>query len=69
MIGSCRDCKHWNGDTVTWMPLGSRPCGIIHPRSEHGMAALDNPSFSSEDAVMYTAPNFGCVLFEVKDPK
>lgn len=68
-MNRCKACEHWAGDEVSWMPLGSRPCGVIHPRADHGLAALDNPSFASEDAVLYTAPDFGCALWSAKSPQ
>lgn len=38
------------------------------PISYTEFVKLENPVYAGEDAVLWTAPDFGCVLFEAKAP-
>ena len=62
----CKNCKHWGDTTPLWIPDYHGACLRITPRSGDP-ALIDNQGFASEDAVLYTAPDFGCVLFENKE--
>ncbi len=64
IVGNCRDCIHWSNDTPSWIEKGHKMCFRITPQNESALVKLDNPSFAGENAVLYTAAEFGCVLFE-----
>lgn len=66
MERACKNCKHWGDETVSWMPSGMKRCEAINPDAGH-LACIDNPSFATEDATLFTDPMFSCALFLPKD--
>ena len=73
-MGNCKGCRHWaladddRGKAPSWVEPDQQRCFRIVPQADDSsLVKLDNPSFAGENAVLWTAPMFGCVLFEAKE--
>lgn len=78
VVGLCKDCKHWGeepqrGYGYPHMSDDGRRhlCTLINSKAipsvcELPQVGLDSGDYASSDAQLWTAPDFGCVLFEAK---
>lgn len=80
-MGNCKDCKHWDNGGAQRLASGDESGGSYFKESVEGnpgkglCGALlpDNPlirihTIYAEEEFVWTAPAFGCVLFETKGP-
>lgn len=70
LFSRCETCKHWEGPDVR---TGWGECALTwsSPRNIHagppGTKATAEPMESGCDAVLVTAPDFGCVQWEAEE--
>ena len=71
--GRCKDCRHWGPLIETAsefsvapdeQSLGRRRCSIISDDERQKLAACVEGGDDLDDYGLWTAPDFGCVLFE-----
>jgi predicted ATP-dependent serine protease len=68
MIGRCQTCKHWNGFTESYMRQGWGQCEMTSSESGEGSpeslaVAQDYESYA---AILETAAEYGCVMYQEK---
>jgi hypothetical protein len=69
-MGNCKDCKWWSSEQW-YSSLLARQCNRIgemhHSRKDETFAFLVSGDYAESDGLFLTLPDFGCVLFEVKE--
>lgn len=70
-MDNCKDCKWWSSEQ--WhASLLARQCNRIVEmhgirKDETTFAFLVGGDYAESDSCLWTLPDFGCVLFEVKE--
>lgn len=64
--GRCATCKHWERHE-TWKPDGVRKLVPLELGKTCGSCRTPSPLIGTEGEDIYTAPDFGCVLFERRE--
>jgi hypothetical protein len=78
-MGNCKDCEHWDRDGGTYErydddgeEIGdhARTClKVVHGNESKPGAAAYVTDASGYMARLWAAPDFGCALFEAKEPE
>ncbi len=69
-IGHCKTCKHWGAGRVPIIgfdPRGQKHCDRFSyetARPNSDSARLESGDYASSNGSLWTAPEFGCVLWE-----
>lgn len=72
IMGNCKDCKHWEKNDASYQAggrgWGQCRMGLCYDGVQE---VADTLAFASDSeafaAVLATAPNFGCVQFEIAE--
>lgn len=59
-VGHCKDCRQWERDVLDWEQGICQK--IDDPQYNPSLAFIVSPA----DAKLFTASDFGCVLFEAR---